>query len=675
MLHGYIHLADIHVLPEIDPENAYRFVKRGSINIQMIKNAVDTLLSKTTSWWTLSVFITDLFKDSTVMGDKDDIDQALLSICGISEDAATRFMNLLDHKRENNIYERNLANHDDDLDDWKTAATMREGFLQDTEKTIDSLEQQLNDAHARIFDLHRENSYRAPPAQVKNLLATAEARATTAEALVKDLRWKNASLEAQLLAKPSRPPTASSPPKSQKKDQQQVYWQFGVEEAAKLAEATLATFPHMSLPEVLKSAMRTSQAASPPPKTNRATRSSTNANPFNVSGFPHINQHTFVDIARAAKAKADATDHRANPSWNMRGTSKSLVKGLTSKGTNPLEMHIKVPRNPASEHLYAASRKALTTAVVVLLNKALTASISRLFSANPIVEVKWSMCENLVIKCKESIHDNAKAALTSVLTTLSDIPVTVLNRPPTTTLKFVVVPRRNEDGSSASKYDLINDLEGHPSWKDITFIDSPKFLRPDAQEDSGIVIITVEDKPDGSVGRALMNTAVYFSGGLRQCRRWVQRDEVRFCTTCQRWGHGAFLCRTNMIVCNKCSGNHSYKNHERHCTTCAKGPGHICSPKCINCSGPHFANSKDCPFYANRFNYMKIQALQKEQRDIRTTTRTTKPKPKTSADGLTTVQKGKARQMNDAPTTTAFDKMVIEDADSDAEPTPLPLPL
>jgi hypothetical protein len=273
----------------------------------------------------------------------------------------------------------------------------------------------------------------------------------------------------------------------------------------------------MPLPDVFKSAIRTSQAAGPPPKTNRATRSGANANPFNASGFPHINQHTFVDIARAAKAKADATDRRANPLWNMHETNKSLIKGPTSKGTNLLEMHIKVPWNPASEHLYVTSGKALTTAVITLLNKALMTSISRLFSANPIVEVKWSIRKNLVIKCKESIHDDAKAALTSVLTALSDIPVTVLNRPLTTTLKFAAVPRQNEDGSPASKYDLINDLEGHPGWKDITFIDGPKFLRPDTQEDSGIVIVTVEDKPDGSIGRALMNTAVYFSGGLRQC--------------------------------------------------------------------------------------------------------------------------------------------------------------
>jgi hypothetical protein len=451
------------------------------------------------------------------MGDEDDIDQALLSICGILEEAAAHITDLLDHKREITVYEKNLASRDDDLNNWKMAATMREGFLWDAEKTIGSLEQQLNDAHARIFNLHHENGYCALPAQVKNLLAATKARATTAEALVKDLGGKNASLEAQLKAKQTTPPVASPPLRSQKKDQQ-VYWQFGVEEAAKLAEVTLATFPHMPLPEVFKSAMKMSQAAGPPPKTNRTTRSNANANPFNVPGFPHINQHTFVDIARATKAKANATDRRANPSWNMRETSKSLVRGPTSKGANPLEMHIKVPRNPASEHLYASSRKALTTTVVVLLNKALTSSISRLFSANPIIEAKWSIHENLVIKCKESIHDDAKAALTSVLTALSDIPVTVLNRPPTTTLKFITVPRRNEDGSPASKYDLINDLEGHPSWKDITFINGPKFLRPNVEEDSGIVIVTVADKPDGSVGRALMNTAVYFSGGLRQCR-------------------------------------------------------------------------------------------------------------------------------------------------------------
>jgi hypothetical protein len=85
-------------------------------------------------------------------------------------------------------------------------------------------------------------------------------------------------------------------------------------------------------------------------------------------------------------------------------------------------MHIKVPCNQALEHLYVTSGKSLTTAVAVLLNNnTLTGSISHLFSANPITEVKLSLHENLVIKCKEPIHDDAKKALTSILTALSDI--------------------------------------------------------------------------------------------------------------------------------------------------------------------------------------------------------------------------------------------------------------
>jgi hypothetical protein len=89
MLHGYIHLADALPVLDINPANAYRFMARGAINVGMIKGAVNTLLSKTTSWRTLGHFITDLFNDSKVLGDEDDIDQALLSICRISEEAIT----------------------------------------------------------------------------------------------------------------------------------------------------------------------------------------------------------------------------------------------------------------------------------------------------------------------------------------------------------------------------------------------------------------------------------------------------------------------------------------------------------------------------------------------------------------------------------------------------------
>ncbi|KAF8722666.1 hypothetical protein AX14_009702 [Amanita brunnescens Koide BX004] len=52
--------------------------------------------------------------------------------------------------------------------------------------------------------------------------------------------------------------------------------------------------------------------------------------------------------------------------------------------------------------------------------------------------------------------------------------------------------------------------------------------------------------------------------------------------------------------CSKCAGPHDYRQHDRYCDTCKKWKGHLCLPKCFNCHGPHFANSKDCVFYLNR---------------------------------------------------------------------------
>ena len=52
--------------------------------------------------------------------------------------------------------------------------------------------------------------------------------------------------------------------------------------------------------------------------------------------------------------------------------------------------------------------------------------------------------------------------------------------------------------------------------------------------------------------------------------------------------------------CSKCAGPHDYRQHDRFCETCKSGKGKLCIPKCHNCRGPHFSNSKDCIFYLNR---------------------------------------------------------------------------
>ena len=99
-------------------------MSRGHMTVPMIQNAVERLLSTTTSWQTVGLLVADIFKDFTIVGDKDDIDRALISICGVSEDAITCFTNLLDVEASQQAYEADMANYDDQLTDWQTAATM-----------------------------------------------------------------------------------------------------------------------------------------------------------------------------------------------------------------------------------------------------------------------------------------------------------------------------------------------------------------------------------------------------------------------------------------------------------------------------------------------------------------------------------------------------------------------
>ena len=64
--------------------------------------------------------------------------------------------------------------------------------------------------------------------------------------------------------------------------------------------------------------------------------------------------------------------------------------------------------------------------------------------------------------------------------------VEVLNRPPTTSLKFMAVPRFNEDGTPTDSADLYSDIKANINWTDVTFFSDPKFLSNDCNTASGI---------------------------------------------------------------------------------------------------------------------------------------------------------------------------------------------
>ena len=295
---------------------------------------------------------------------------------------------------------------------------------------------------------------------------------------------------------------------------------------------------------------------------------------------------------------------KAKPTWRAIETNKSLVLRPGTKGTRVSELHIRVPKVAATAHLFSLSGTKLINEVLRLVNESHNKAGIRALKDNHLVLVKWSMRGNLIFKCskpmddviKDCLHDAIKAAVPPG----SADSIAILNKPPTTALKFSSVPRHNEDGTDTDSYDLLNDLMGNEIWRDVEIFSQPRFLPMKHDAAGGTVIVSVVDDNVGSVGRKLMNTIVNFSGATRRCLRWVEKEAQLHCTQCQGWGHLNFNCLSNIMRCSKCAGPHDFRQHDRYCETCKAGKGHLCIPRCFNCHGAHFANSKECIFYLNR---------------------------------------------------------------------------
>lgn len=82
------------------------------------------------------------------------------------------------------------------------------------------------------------------------------------------------------------------------------------------------------------------------------------------------------------------------------------------------------------------------------------------------------------------------------------------------------VPWHNKDGSDTDGFDLHNDLMAHELWCDIEIFSQPHFLPMKADTAGGIIIVSVIDNNQGSVGRKLMNTVISFSGASHHCLQW-----------------------------------------------------------------------------------------------------------------------------------------------------------
>ncbi|KAF8722324.1 hypothetical protein AX14_009901 [Amanita brunnescens Koide BX004] len=422
----------------------------------------------------------------------------------------------------------------------------------------------------------------------------------------------------------------------------QPYWDYRnaySDHIAAMVAATVSAIPHIPLSSAISSAINTVSKAGPPPELTQKTkgkRPSSSSRPTSPApprpappptspsppvipkpSPPPVLAHASLTMAQivagrgsfsgGSEASAVNAAKEKKVTWRMKETSKLIVNKLGARGTRATELHLRIPRCDATKTLYKSSGSCLINEVISLLNKGANKDEIQAYKANPLTSAKWSAQSNLLLKCSQPMGEMLKVALErSIRKNIpegqmdEDSDVEVLNRPPTTSLKFMAVPRYNEDGSPTDSVDLYSDIKANPAWADVSFFSDPKFLSNNRSAASGIVVLTIVDDEQGNIGKKLMRTMVSFSGANRPCLRWVDLPVQPFCGQCMMWGHGGFNCMSNILRCSKCGEGHDYKNHEKFCETCQKGAGHICVPKCFNCLGNHFATSKDCEFYKRR---------------------------------------------------------------------------
>ena len=310
----------------------------------------------------------------------------------------------------------------------------------------------------------------------------------------------------------------------------QLYWDHNnkfSEYIAAMVSATVTTLPHIPLSSAITTAIGTVTKAGPPPSKSPATSGKTPP-PMKFSGNSSLSSYKTSDgtlsqltmaqmLASASSADSDAIKQRPTldslmkeaqakpkPTWRALETSKTLVTKPGAKGTRSSELHLRVPRCNATRAMYSANGTRLLNLVIQFVNDMPDRKDRDALKKNALISAKWSARSNLLLRCAKPMDDELKESLEQAIR--ANIPpnaadsdsaheVEVLNRPPTTALKFMAVPRFNEDGSLTDSFDLLSDIRANPLWEDVKFFSDPKFLSEAKGAASGLVVLTVRRYP------------------------------------------------------------------------------------------------------------------------------------------------------------------------------------
>ena len=118
-----------------------------------------------------------------------------------------------------------------------------------------------------------------------------------------------------------------------------------------------------------------------------------------------------------------------------------------------------------------------------------------------------------------------------------------------------------------------------------------------AREALSVVQVKVKDTRKATVAKKLLDTTVSFAGIDRRCQQWTVAPSARQCSTCHKWGHSAYVCRSRTPQCGSCAGNHLTALHGQHIAQCKTPNCTHYQIRCVNCNAQHEASSVSCPFF------------------------------------------------------------------------------
>ena len=175
-------------------------------------------------------------------------------------------------------------------------------------------------------------------------------------------------------------------------------------------------------------------------------------------------------------------------------------------------------------------------------------------------------------------------------------------------LKFSLVPTHLPDGSLVSTEQLHGWISAHLKWGSASFIQRAHFVTP-ANKKLGLlamVIVEVADDCASSTACHLLQTEISFGGVIHRAQPWSLHRPAMQCGICLKWGHSSHWCKSKMVWCSWCTGNHNSVSHDVIVKMAAPLP-----LLCVNCKGKHSMVSCECLFLA-QFEEEKMKKLQEK---------------------------------------------------------------